>query len=124
MSKNVAIYKHQAAALEKNAAQGCKVVVVANPANTNALILMEHAPSIPRAKITCLTRLDHNRAKAQVALKAGTTPRSVRNVAIWGNAHPPMPIRDAFSVLTNDPSECSQAITRQRSSRTFPLRRS
>lgn len=56
MSKNVAIYKAQAAALEKGAAPGCKVVVVANPANTNALILKENAPSIPNgAAVFCLS---------------------------------------------------------------------
>ena len=66
MSKNVAIYAAQAAALEKGAAPGCKVLVVANPANTNALILKENAPSIPAENITCMTRLDHNRALGQV----------------------------------------------------------
>ncbi|VFR01528.1 unnamed protein product [Cuscuta campestris] len=66
MSKNVSIYKSQASALEKHAAANCKVLVVANPANTNALILKEFAPSIPKENITCLTRLDHNRALGQI----------------------------------------------------------
>lgn len=66
MSKNVSIYKSQASALEKYASKDIKVVVVANPANTNALILRENAPSIPPENITALTRLDHNRALAQV----------------------------------------------------------
>ncbi|CAA3030674.1 malate dehydrogenase-like isoform X2, partial [Olea europaea subsp. europaea] len=65
MSKNVSIYKAQASALEKHAVPDCKALVVANPANTNALILKEFAPSVPEKDITCLTRLDHNRALGQ-----------------------------------------------------------
>ncbi|KAL0025373.1 hypothetical protein WJX79_001994 [Trebouxia sp. C0005] len=74
MAKNVAIYKSQAAALEKGAKPDVKVVVVANPANTNALILKENAPKIPNENVTCLTRLDHNRALGQVAEKAKGKP--------------------------------------------------
>ncbi|CAI0393767.1 unnamed protein product [Linum tenue] len=85
MSRNVSIYKAQASALEKNAAQGCKVVVVANPANTNALILKEFAPSIPPDNITCLTRLDHNRALGQIAGRVKAQVSDVKNVIIWGN---------------------------------------
>ncbi|CAL8471685.1 g11227 [Coccomyxa elongata] len=85
MSKNVSIYKSQASALEKNAKPGVKVLVVANPANTNALILKENAPSIPPENITCLTRLDHNRALGQVAERTGTPVSEVKNVIIWGN---------------------------------------
>lgn len=66
MGKNVAIYRDQASALAKFAAKDVKILVVANPANTNALILSENAPSIPKENITCLTRLDHNRALGQV----------------------------------------------------------
>jgi len=61
------------------------VVVVANPANTNALILKENAPKIPNENITCLTRLDHNRALGQVAEKAKVAVTDVKNVIIWGN---------------------------------------
>lgn len=85
MAKNVAIYKSQAAALEKGAKPDVKVVVVANPANTNALILKENAPKIPNENITCLTRLDHNRALGQVAEKAKVAVTDVKNVIIWGN---------------------------------------
>ncbi|KAM3685396.1 hypothetical protein ACB094_11G115800 [Castanea mollissima] len=67
MSKNVPIYKEQASALEEHAASDCKVLVVANPANTNVLILKEFAPSIPEKNITYLTRLDHNSALSQIA---------------------------------------------------------
>ncbi|GKF43443.1 malate dehydrogenase, cytoplasmic-like protein isoform X2, partial [Tanacetum coccineum] len=65
ISKNVGIYKAQASALEQHADSNCKVLVVANPANTNALMLKEFAPSIPEENITSLTRLDHNRALGQ-----------------------------------------------------------
>ncbi|KAI3504092.1 hypothetical protein L1887_32636 [Cichorium endivia] len=85
MSKNVSIYKSQASALEKHAAANCKVLVVANPANTNALILKEFAPSIPEKNITCLTRLDHNRALGQISEKLGVQVSEVKNVIIWGN---------------------------------------
>ncbi|EYU42372.1 hypothetical protein ABFS82_14G149300 [Erythranthe guttata] len=85
MSKNVSIYKAQASALEKHAAPDCKVLVVANPANTNALILKEFAPSIPDKNITCLTRLDHNRALGQISEKLNVHVGDVKNVIIWGN---------------------------------------
>jgi malate dehydrogenase len=85
MGKNVAIYAGQAAALAAKASKDVKVLVVANPANTNALMLAEHAPSIPRENITAMTRLDHNRALAQVAERAGAHVTAVKNVIIWGN---------------------------------------
>ncbi|XP_012573987.1 malate dehydrogenase, cytoplasmic-like [Cicer arietinum] len=85
MSKNVSIYKAQASALEEHAAADCKVLVVANPANTNALILKEFAPSIPEKNITCLTRLDHNRALGQISEKLNVHVSDVKNVIIWGN---------------------------------------
>ncbi|KAM1172116.1 hypothetical protein ACFX2I_022266 [Malus domestica] len=85
MTKNVSIYRSQASALEKHAAPNCKVLVVANPANTNALILKEFAPSIPEKNITCLTRLDHNRALGQVSERLNVQVSDVKNVIIWGN---------------------------------------
>ncbi|KAI0501282.1 hypothetical protein KFK09_016226 [Dendrobium nobile] len=85
MPKNVSIYKAQASALEKHADPNCKVLVVANPANTNALILKEFSPSIPAKNITCLTRLDHNRALSQIAERLNVHVSDVKNVIIWGN---------------------------------------
>ncbi|KAE8734972.1 malate dehydrogenase [Hibiscus syriacus] len=85
MSKNVSIYKSQSSALEQHAAPNCKVLVVANPANTNALILKEFAPSIPAKNITCLTRLDHNRALGQISERLNVQVSDVKNVIIWGN---------------------------------------
>ncbi|KAL8555935.1 hypothetical protein ACS0TY_003667 [Phlomoides rotata] len=85
MLKNVSIYKAQASTLDQHAAPHCKVLVVANPANTNALILKELAPSISEKNITCLTRLDHNRALAQISEKLEVDVIDVKNVIIWGN---------------------------------------
>ncbi|BAF15409.1 malate dehydrogenase, cytoplasmic-like [Oryza sativa Japonica Group] len=85
ISKNVTIYKSQASALHQHAAPNCKVLVVANPANTNALVLKEFAPAIPAKNITCLTRLDHNRALGQVAEKLNVHVGDVKNAIIWGN---------------------------------------
>jgi malate dehydrogenase len=62
-----------------------QVLVVANPANTNALILKEFAPSIPEKNITCLTRLDHNRALGQISERLDIPVSTVKNVIIWGN---------------------------------------
>ncbi|KAL2477991.1 malate dehydrogenase [Forsythia ovata] len=85
MSENISIYKAQASALEQYAAPDCKVLVVANPANTNALILKEFAPSIPEKNVTCLTRLDHNRALGQISERLNVHVSDVKNVIIWGN---------------------------------------
>ena len=62
-----------------------QVLVVANPANTNALILKEFAPSIPEKNISCLTRLDHNRALGQISERLNVQVSEVKNVIIWGN---------------------------------------
>lgn len=85
LAANVRIFKSQGMALDKYAKKSCKVLVVGNPANTNCLIASKYAPSIPKENFTCLTRLDHNRAKAQVALKMNITSDRVKNVTIWGN---------------------------------------
>jgi len=85
LSANVKIFKSQGLALDQYAKKTVKVVVVGNPANTNCLIASKYAPSIPTVNFSCLTRLDHNRAKTQVALKLGVTADSVKNVIIWGN---------------------------------------
>ena len=85
MAKNVAIYKSQASALERLASKDVRVVVVANPANTNALILKKNAPSVPQERITAMTRLDHNRALGQMSERSGAHITTVRNAVIWGN---------------------------------------
>ncbi|KAM0925700.1 hypothetical protein ACQ4PT_004028 [Festuca glaucescens] len=85
IAKNVPIYKSQASALQQHAAPNCKVLVVANPANTNALVLKEFAGGIPAKNITCLMRLDHNRALGQIAEKLNVPVSDVKNAIIWGN---------------------------------------
>jgi len=83
--KNAAIFKEQGAALDKFAKKSVKVVVVGNPANTNAYLAMSNAPTIPRENFSALTRLDHNRARAQIAEKLKIPVTKVHNVIIWGN---------------------------------------
>ncbi|KAL8162435.1 hypothetical protein V2J09_013924 [Rumex salicifolius] len=84
-TKNTQVCKAYGFALNKHAAEDCKVVVAANKANTIALILKEFAPSIEAKNITCLTRLDHNRALGQISEKLGVPVSSVKNVIVWGN---------------------------------------
>jgi malate dehydrogenase len=85
LQKNCNIFKEQGAAANEVCKQTTKFLVVANPANTNALILSHFAPNLPKKNFSCLTRLDHNRAKAQIAIKAGARSENVKNVIIWGN---------------------------------------
>src|SRR6478752_1567634 len=82
---NGAIFTAQGRALAAGAADDIRVLVVGNPANTNCLIAMNNAGSIPRERFTAMTRLDHNRAKAQIAAKTGVQVASVTNMTIWGN---------------------------------------
>jgi len=85
IQQNGQIFKVQGQALNQSADKNCKVLVVGNPCNTNALIAMENAPNIPRRNFHALTRLDENRAKCQLAMKSGKFYTSVSRVAIWGN---------------------------------------
>lgn len=82
---NGKIFVGQGKAIEKNAAQDVRVLVVGNPCNTNCWIAMDSAPSIPKNRWFAMTRLDENRAKAQLAIKAGVHVTSVTNMTIWGN---------------------------------------
>nr|AIT70187.1 malate dehydrogenase [Ahnfeltiopsis flabelliformis] len=85
LAKNVPIFQKQAYALNQFASPDVKVLVVGNPANTNALILSKFAPNIPPTNVSALTRLDHNRALAQVATRLDVPIHSVDGVCIWGN---------------------------------------
>ena len=85
LEANGGIFKPQGKALSDNAASDVKILVVGNPANTNALIAMNNAPNIPNERFTAMTRLDHNRAMAQVAAKTGTTVSDITKMTIWGN---------------------------------------
>jgi malate dehydrogenase len=82
---NGAIFTAQGAALAASAADDVRILVVGNPANTNCLIAMNNAGSVPRERFTAMMRLDHNRAKAQLAAKSGAATTSVTNMTIWGN---------------------------------------
>jgi malate dehydrogenase len=85
LEANGGIFKPQGKALSDNAASDVKILVVGNPANTNALIAMNNAPNIPNERFTAMTRLDHNRAMAQIAAKTGTTVSDITKMTIWGN---------------------------------------
>ncbi len=82
---NGKIFIGQGQAIQKNAASDVRIHVVGNPCNTNCLICMNNAPQVPRERFFAMTRLDENRAKAQLARKAGVDVTAVSNVAIWGN---------------------------------------
>jgi malate dehydrogenase len=85
LEANGAIFTVQGKALADNAADDLKVLVVGNPANTNCLIAMRNAPGVPAERFTAMTRLDHNRAKAQLAARAGVPVTAVTRMTIWGN---------------------------------------
>jgi malate dehydrogenase len=82
---NAAIFSVQGKALNDHASRDVKILVVGNPANTNALIAQRNAPDLDPRQFTAMTRLDHNRAAAQLAQKAGAHVTEVRNLCIWGN---------------------------------------
>jgi malate dehydrogenase len=85
LEANGGIFKPQGAAINEAAADDVRVLVVGNPANTNALIARSHAPDVPSDRFTAMTRLDHNRAVAQLAAKLDVAVTSVRHMTIWGN---------------------------------------
>ena len=85
LQANGGIFKPQGEAINEHAADDVKVLVVGNPANTNCLIAMSHAPDVPRERFTAMTRLDHNRAIAQLAAKLGLPVVEITNMTIWGN---------------------------------------
>ncbi len=85
LEANGGIFKPQGKALNAHAASDVKILVVGNPANTNCLIAQSNAPDIPRERFSAMTRLDHNRAIAQLAKKAGAAVKDITNVSIWGN---------------------------------------
>jgi malate dehydrogenase len=85
LEANGGIFKPQGQAINDHAADDVKVLVVGNPANTNCLIARSNAPDVPQERFTAMTRLDHNRAIAQVASKLGVPVRDITNVTIWGN---------------------------------------
>jgi malate dehydrogenase len=85
LEANGGIFKPQGEAINEGADDDVKVLVVGNPANTNCLIAMSHAPDVPRERFTAMTRLDHNRAIGQLASKLGVPVTEITNMTIWGN---------------------------------------
>jgi malate dehydrogenase len=100
LEANGQIFKPQGEALNAGAADDVKILVVGNPANTNALIAMTGAPDIPNERFTAMTRLDQNRAVAQLAEKLGVGVEDVEDLAIWGN-HSPTMFPDLFNAKVN-----------------------
>ena len=90
LSINGAIFTAQGRALDQAASREVKVLVVGNPANTNAYIAMKSAPGLPRESFTAMLRLDHNRALSQLAAKTGKPVSSIKGLAVWGNHSPTM----------------------------------
>ena len=85
LTANGGIFKDQGSAINSVANDHVKIVVVGNPANTNALVCIQNAPDVPPEQITAMTRLDHNRAKYQIAKKAACDVSEVKKLTIWGN---------------------------------------
>lgn len=90
LEANGAIFTTQGRALNDVASRDCKILVVGNPANTNAYIAMKSAPDLPRANFTAMLRLDHNRALSQLAAKTGVAVESIEKLVVWGNHSPTM----------------------------------
>ncbi|VTU27144.1 Malate dehydrogenase [Variovorax sp. SRS16] len=90
LAANAQIFTAQGKALDKVASRNVKVLVVGNPANTNAYIAMKSAPSLPRKNFTAMLRLDHNRAASQIAAKTGTAVGDIEKLTVWGNHSPTM----------------------------------
>eukprot|EP00357_Protocruzia_adherens_P036980 CAMPEP_0115038612 /NCGR_PEP_ID=MMETSP0216-20121206/43513_1 /TAXON_ID=223996 /ORGANISM="Protocruzia adherens, Strain Boccale" /LENGTH=271 /DNA_ID=CAMNT_0002419047 /DNA_START=292 /DNA_END=1107 /DNA_ORIENTATION=- len=90
LKDNGKIFIDTGKALNDNASRDCKVIVVGNPANTNCLIASHYAPDLPKENFTAMTRLDHNRALAQLADKTGVLTGDITKMAIWGNHSPTM----------------------------------
>jgi malate dehydrogenase len=100
LEANGAIFKPQGRALNAHAADDVRILVVGNPANTNALIAMNNAPDIPSERFTAMTRLDENRAVAQLAQKLEVSVDDVQDLVVWGN-HSPTMFPDLFNAKVN-----------------------
>jgi malate dehydrogenase len=100
LEANGAIFKPQGESLNAHAADDVRILVVGNPANTNALIAMSNAPDIPSERFTAMTRLDENRAVAQLAQKLGVGVADVQDLVVWGN-HSPTMFPDLFNAKVN-----------------------
>ncbi|GAA3018467.1 malate dehydrogenase [Actinokineospora globicatena] len=100
LEANGGIFKPQGEAINAGAASDIKVLVVGNPANTNALIAQQHAPDVPAGRFTAMTRLDHNRAISQLSTKLGVSVAEIKKLTIWGN-HSATQYPDVFHTDVN-----------------------
>merc|ERR1711971_1188066 len=113
LAKNAPIFKSMGQALEAKAKKTVKVLVVANPANTNCLIAATNAPSIPKKNFCALTRLDYNRARSQIASKCGVSTTAIENIVIWGN-HSKTQVPDINNATINgSPATENKALTKE-----------
>jgi malate dehydrogenase len=103
LSANAQIFTAQGKALNAVASRSVKVLVVGNPANTNAWIAMKSAPDLPRRNFTAMLRLDHNRAASQIAAKTGKPVASIEKLAVWGNHSPTMYADYRFATIDGQP---------------------
>ena len=102
LAANAQIFTAQGKALNASASRDVKVLVVGNPANTNAYIAMKSAPDLPRENFTAMLRLDHNRALSQIAAKTGKPVAAIRKLAVWGNHSPTMYADYRFATIDGE----------------------
>src|SRR5213083_1494345 len=103
LAANAQIFTAQGKALNTSASRNVKVLVVGNPANTNAFIAMKSAPDLPRKNFTAMLRLDHNRALSQIASKTGKAVSSIEKLVVWGNHSPTMYADYRFATIDGKP---------------------
>ena len=103
LSANAQIFTAQGKALNAAASRNVKVLVVGNPANTNAFIAMKSAPDLPRRNFTAMLRLDHNRAASQIAAKTGQPVADIEKLVVWGNHSPTMYADYRFATIGGKP---------------------
>ena len=103
LAANAQIFTAQGKALNASASRNVKVLVVGNPANTNAYIAMKSAPDLPAKNFTAMLRLDHNRAASQIAAKTGKPVSSIEKLAVWGNHSPTMYADYRFATIEGKP---------------------
>jgi malate dehydrogenase len=107
LEANGGIFGPQGKAINDHAASDVKVLVVGNPANTNALIAQQHAPDVPASRFTAMTRLDHNRALSQLAAKLSVPVTAIEKMTIWGN-HSATQYPDLYTAQVNGRSAAEQ----------------
>ena len=103
LEANGAIFTVQGRALDETAKRDCRILVVGNPANTNAYIAKKSAPGLPKKNFTAMLRLDHNRALSQIAAKTGKPVESIEKLVVWGNHSPTMYPDYRFATIGGQP---------------------